>query len=298
MVQVYRIVILPGGIDRDAAQPGKKGAQIVERDEKQAVGGGLPDSKPAADRGGIQVIARAASILRALRANTSGMSLGQIAEKVNLPRSTVQRIVGALQEERLVIASGAWGNIRLGPELHALAEATRYSVVEECRLSLSELSNRLGETVDLSVLRGAGMIFLDQVPGTHRLRTVSSVGEVFPLTTTANGRAALSRLSDDKARKLAEDEWARRGLTPDWPKFSDRLAQIRSRGLAFDLDEHTGGISAVGAAFTDLSGEIHAISVPVPSSRFAEIRPEVERAIAATVAQIAVIINGKDRTSA
>ncbi|MGI9493370.1 MAG: helix-turn-helix domain-containing protein, partial [Geminicoccaceae bacterium] len=54
---------------------------------------------------GIQVIARAASILRALGEDTSGMSLGQIADKVGLPRSTVQRIVGALQAERLVISS-------------------------------------------------------------------------------------------------------------------------------------------------------------------------------------------------
>lgn len=267
----------------------------MEPEDSQTPDNSLTDGKLNADRSGIQVIARAASILRALRDNTSGMSLGQIADKVHLPRSTVQRIVGALQEERLVIASGAAGNIRLGPELHALAEATRYSIVEECRLSLSELSNQLGETVDLSVLRGAGMIFLDQVPGTHRLRTVSSVGEVFPLTTTANGRAALAKLPEEKARKLAQDEWARRGLPQDWDKFSLVLQQVRDRGLAFDLDEHTGGISAVGAAFTDPAGEVHAISVPIPTSRFAGIRPEVERAVAATVVQIDVIINGKDR---
>ena len=38
-----------------------------------------------------------------------------------MPRSTVQRIVGALHEERLVIASGTGGSIRLGPEISALA---------------------------------------------------------------------------------------------------------------------------------------------------------------------------------
>ncbi len=38
------------------------------------------------------------------------------------------------------------------------------------------------------------MIFLDQVPGSHRLRTVSPVGEVFPLTPTANGRAVLATM--------------------------------------------------------------------------------------------------------
>jgi len=45
------------------------------------------------NKNGIQVIARAATILRLLKINRSGLSLGQIAAQVDLPRSTVQRIV-------------------------------------------------------------------------------------------------------------------------------------------------------------------------------------------------------------
>jgi DNA-binding IclR family transcriptional regulator len=234
-------------------------------------------------RAGIQVIARAAAILRALRDDADGLSLGQIAERVGLPRSTVQRIVGALQVERLVIASSSGGSIRLGPEITALSEATRYNVVEECRLHLSELSRRLGETADLSVLRGAGMIFLDQVPGTHRLRTVSAVGDVFPLTNTANGRAALALLPEARARGLAEDEWRRWHQKGDWARFSEILAKIRDTGLACDDNAHTDGISALGGAFRDRNGEIHAISVPVPSQRFEQIKPQVEEALTETL---------------
>jgi DNA-binding IclR family transcriptional regulator len=219
------------------------------------------------------------------------MSLGQIAERVGLARSTVQRIVAALQTERLVISDSNGGGLRLGPELHALAEAAQYNIVEHCRLLLTELTQKTGETADLSVLRGAGMIFLDQVPGTHRLRTVSSVGDVFPLTSTANGRACLAQLTFDEANKLILNEWDRNGIDGDLAALQHELGVIRQTGLAYDLDEQTSGISAIGLAFRDWAGDLHAISVPVPSTRFAQTRPLVEAALLKTASNIGKMIN-------
>lgn len=250
----------------------------------------MSETSDTNSRNGIQVIARAASILRALKADRAGLSLGQIAEAVNLPRSTVQRIVGALVAERLVISDNNGRGLRLGPEVAALAEAAQYNVVEICRLSLMELTLATGETADLSVLRGPNMIFLDQVPGTHRLRTVSSVGEEFPLTTTANGKAALSLLEPGRAERLVREEWDRRGMRGDVKKFLATLDPVRETGLAFDLDQHTPGISAVGFAFADHVGDIHAISVPVPSTRFNEIRPNVKAALQKTALHIRKIM--------
>lgn len=241
-------------------------------------------------RGGIQVIRRAARILNALKQDSSGMSLGQIAEAVALPRSTVQRIVGALTEENLVMSGARGGRIRLGPAIAALAETSRLNVVETCRLILTELSQATGETADLSVLRGDAMIFLDQVPGVHRLRAVSSVGDAFPLTTTANGQACLAELDPADAHRRAQEEWRRLGTEHAIPDFEARLAQVRARGLAFDLDEHTDGISAVGAAFRDWSGNLYSISVPVPSSRFASVRSLVEEALERTKSHAARLL--------
>jgi|TARA_B110000114_G_scaffold185696_1_gene234135 DNA-binding IclR family transcriptional regulator len=237
-------------------------------------------------KNGIQVIARAASILRLLKDNQSGLSLGQISKQVLLPRSTVQRIVNSLQTERLVISTAAGRGLRLGPEISALAQATNYNVVEACRLFLTELTEVTGETADLSVLRGAGVIFLDQVPGTQRLRTVSSVGEVFPLTTTANGMACLSRLSPKSAHLLVADEWDRRSIVSDIQKMEQKLSDIRQNRLAYDEDAHTMGISAIGFAFNDLSGDVVAISIPVPSTRFLEKRDLIEKALLKTAFHI------------
>lgn len=233
-------------------------------------------------RGGIQVIERAARILRTLKNEPSGMSLGKIAEAVSLPRSTVQRIVGALMDEGFVAPGVRGGRIRLGPEIAALAEHTRHNVVEACRLILTELSQDTGETADLSVLRGDKMIFLDQVPGVHRLRAVSSVGDAFPLTTTANGQACLAELPIEVALEKANAEWARLGVENDVGLLEARLSKVRKTGLAYDLDSHTDGISAVGVAFRDFSGNLYSISVPIPSSRFPRVKNSVEASLIRT----------------
>jgi DNA-binding IclR family transcriptional regulator len=218
---------------------------------------------------GVQVISRAAEILRVLKRDNSGLSLGQIAERVHLPRSTVQRIVNALLSERLVMSASAEGGLRLGSEIQSLAAAGRVNMAELVRPALQELARQTKETVDLAVFRDDHMVFVDQVIGTHRLRTVSAVGEVFPMTDTANGKAALSLMEDDKvvaiaAQELKSDGESRRPLSD----FLKEIEDVRASGIAWDLSEHTEGISAAGFAFQDPVGLIYAISVPVPSHRF------------------------------
>lgn len=244
------------------------------------------DSKEKNSKAGIQVISRAATILRVLNETQTGMSLGQIASRVRLPRSTVQRIASALVAERFVISDPQGRGLRLGPELAAFADSGRYSTVEHCRLFLTELTQKTGETADLSVMRGVGMTFLDQVPGTHRLTTVSHVGEVFPLTTTANGRACLAQLFDDDAVRLINAEWERNETKGNLSKFLQGLATIRKSGLAYDLNDHSPGISAIGFAFKDWGGTLHAISIPVPSTRFAETKAVVEAALLMTLSDL------------
>lgn len=252
----------------------------------------MVETKEKAERSGIQVIARAAAILRVLRDEPQGASLGEIATAVGLPRSTVQRIVGALQAERLVMANPGGRGLRLGPEVSALARGMRHGMVETCRDLLVTLAEQTGETADLSVMRGAGMVFLDQVAGgAHRLRTVSSVGEVFPLTTPANGRACLAALPRDQAKQLIAEEWRATGTRGDMAALCHKLDQIQQGRMAYDQSEHTPGIAAIGFAFADRGGDLYAISVPIPMTRLNEVRPKVEAALREAAAQVDALMS-------
>ena len=227
--------------------------------------------------GGVQVINRAARILRALRDEPDGLSLGQIASRVELPRSTVQRIVHALVAERLLMAASPTGRVRLGMEILALAANSKIDVVEIAHPLLKELAEATGETVDLAVLRRDHLVFVDQVAGHHRLRAVSAVGELFPLHSTANGKACLALLDDDEVRRRLGRTELRlaNGKLRTMDALLKELKTIRQSGIAYDEEEHSIGISALGAAYRDHSGAIYAISIPAPTSRFEANRKQV-----------------------
>ena len=242
------------------------------------------------DKSQVQVIARAATILRALEEENAGLSLGQIAQRVNLARSTVQRIVSALEIEKLVIAATPNGRVRLGPTILRLAASVRSDFLALARPFIVRLSEELRETVDLSTVKKDHLVFIDQVIGPHRLRTVSAVGETFPLYCTANGKAYLAQLDDAKIEALLG-----RIYEPRTPKTITRLdallndlKSVRRNGVAYDREEHTLGVCAVGVALQDPLGNAVAISVPVPTQRFqdrhgliAERLKETKRAMVA-----------------
>ena len=236
------------------------------------------------DKSQVQVIARAATILRALEEENAGLSLGQIAQRVNLARSTVQRIVSALETEKLVIAATPNGRVRLGPTILRLAASVRSDFIALARPYLERLSEELHETVDLATVKKDHLVFIDQVIGSQRLRTASAVGETFPLYCTANGKAYLAQLSDPAIEALigrAYESRTPKTLTRLEALLAD-LKSVRRNGVAFDREEHTLGICAAGVALQDPLGNSVAISVPVPTQRFQNRQTQIAERLLAT----------------
>jgi len=221
-------------------------------------------------RSGVQAIARAGSVLRALEGAPEGLSLHELSAAVDLPKSTVHRLVAALTTEEL-IGTAPSGRLRLGGGLARLGAATRQALGHDLMPVLQQLHAELDETVDLAVLDGSVARFVEQLPAPHRLRAVSAVGSAFPLHCTANGKALLATLPEGDALALLPARLER--FTPNTITERDelltQLGRIRSTGIAVDEEEHTEGICAVGAAVgVTADGPLAAISVPVPTPRF------------------------------
>ena len=230
---------------------------------------------------GVQVISRAADILRALEDEDEGLSLGEIAGRVALARSTVQRIVKALTDEEFLMPASSRGRVKLGPGLVRLGSAANLEIAQIARSVMQDLSRSLGETVDLSTLRRGSAVFLEQVAGSQRLAAVSRVGTVFPLHSTANGKALLACLDPARRREYLARPLARDTdqTVTDAAELEREVRQVLMTGLAYDLEEHTDGICAVATAFLDARGTAYALSVPVPKLRFEENRPGFEESL-------------------
>lgn len=218
----------------------------------------------------IQVITRAAKILRTLREHPKGLSLTQISKEVDLARSTVQRIVAALEQENLVTVASANSGFRLGPEIARLAGAVHSDLREELRPFLIQLSNMINETVDLSILDNGKVLFVDQIIAAHPLQATSQPGASFPLHCTANGKAILASLPITDVENLLPKELKRytdKTIT-NRDELLKELETVRKKGVAFSREEHIEGICAVGAVVVDRLGNRSAVSIPLPSTRF------------------------------
>lgn len=238
-------------------------------------------SGPAESEGanGKQVIARAAAVLRALEGQMGGLSLAQIARASDLPRTTVHRIVNALEAQQMVTA-GIDG-VRLGPAIARLAASAHTDLVALARPSVEALGRRTLETVDVCMFRGQHAISVDQYASNQELRVVSPVGTAFATYCTAHGKALLAHHSDDEIRSLFPAGLQKRtdSTIDSMARLLADMTTIREAGFATDMEEHAEGVCGVGVRLRTGLPDDYAIALAVPTNRFKQKRDSLLAAL-------------------
>lgn len=225
------------------------------------------DSNPGSKNSGIQVIARAAAVMRALGDNPKGLSLAAIAHIVELPRSTVQRIIAALEDEYLVESLGVRGGFRLGPAFGQLINQTQSDIISMVHPFICELSLLVGESVTLASLIGDKIYVVERVVSERELRVVFPIGIQPPSYATSSGKVLLASLNLETAAALLPESLEK--FTPQTLDKAALLAQldtIRLSGIAKDQEEYIEGICSVAISINTYLGN-YAISVVAPASR-------------------------------
>jgi DNA-binding IclR family transcriptional regulator len=224
----------------------------------------------------VQVLDRALAILDTLSAEGPDLSLGEVADKVGLHKSTAHRIIMVMERHKLIERNSANSRYRLGLKLFELGTkaVSKLDLRERARPFLERLVLETSETVHLCILDDSEVVYLDKIEPTRSVRMATSVGRRNPAHCTAVGKAILAYLSPSQVeaivRKQGLNAMTAKTIT-SFVELKKELGAIRERGYAIDNEEIEEGVRCVGCVVRGFSGEpLAAISISAPAFRLTE----------------------------
>jgi DNA-binding IclR family transcriptional regulator len=203
---------------------------------------------------GTQAIDRAAQLLVRVVEAAQPPSVGELATRVGLPKSTTSRLVGALERQGLLQRLGDRGRVTPGPVLLRFANRdASQTLIELAGTSLRGLADASGETINLAVPGPDGVEHLAQEDTQHLVGVTDWVGRRVPFELAANGKCFLAFGGTGEP-------------TPE-------LQRVRARGYATSVDELELGLSALAAPVFGPGGDAFAaLSISGPSARLTSER--------------------------
>jgi IclR family transcriptional regulator, KDG regulon repressor len=255
-------------------------------------GGQPPTSEPKSYS--IEVLKRAVNVLSVFSHSNPSLSLSEVIEAVNLPKTTVFRLLSSLVESDFCEFDPQTGKYSLGFALVRLADIRRrQSNVHDVAIPvMREIRNQANETVILSVRSGDFRVHIDFVEGLHPMRRMADLGVRAPLYAGAASKVLLAGMNDEEIQAyLDRTEFTafQKTTITDKDLLWREIRMIRKRGFAESKGELFPGGGALAAPLKDFSGATVAVmDILTPEHRYtAEHR---ERCIA-------LLLDGAQRAS-
>nr|WP_037731101.1 IclR family transcriptional regulator [Streptomyces roseochromogenus] len=239
----------------------------------------------------MQSVDRAVSVLEILaRHGEAGVT--EIAEELDVHKSTAFRLLGVLENRGLVAQAKDRGKYYLGAGVLRLAgaAAVRLDISQEGVPVCREVADELGETVNIAVLDDDAAVNIMQARGTASVTAQNWLGRRTPLHATSSGKVLLAHMPPTLREGL---------LARTLPRFTDRtitgaamlraeLEAVVEQGYGITIEELELGLAAVAAPVRAHDGKvIAAISVSGPVYRLNPDRlPEVAKRTVAAGAEL------------
>ncbi|SFO11346.1 transcriptional regulator, IclR family [Pseudonocardia ammonioxydans] len=254
----------------DEAPPLHPSADLHEPDERQ--------SSPS--------VSKALQLLDSFRNGAPSQGVSELARRAALPKSTAFRLLSHLERGGYVERTGT--NYRLGWRLFELGNRVQHcrprGLRELALPHLSELYARTGHVVNLAVLEGTEVVYLDKIHGRHAVRTPTTVGSRMPAACVGLGKAMLAFSGRPAVQRVLTAGLERRTAysIAEPGRLLQELERIRTSGTAFDHEEAALGLACVAAPILVGGRCLAAISISSATTRFnpAAIVPHVRRAAA------------------
>ncbi|MEM8860264.1 MAG: IclR family transcriptional regulator [Chloroflexota bacterium] len=221
----------------------------------------------------IQSIERAFDILGAIQLQEEGMRAAEIASQIDLPRTTVIRILGTLEQVGAVQRGENKRAFKIGPTIQKMAsiETKENNLQSVARPQLESLANEAQETAYLCIRQGNQVCYLDQIDSQHHIRLQDWTGHYFPLHTTAAGKVFLSHFSKQQLEAYLSQNLVRftDKTIVDAAQIRSYTKEIRHKGVAWTHGQTENGLVGVAAPIYSAAGEvIGSLALGGPAFRF------------------------------
>lgn len=244
----------------------------------------------------VQSIERAFAVLSALADGPIGVT--EVAERVDLPKSTAARMLASLTREGAVEQVPGDTRYRLGGRIVSLAAGVipARGLVAVAHPILVELASAAGEAAGLSVADGASVHYVDQVDTAHQVQVRDWTGTRVPMHAVSSGQVFLAHMNESAIERylaLPRVAFTDRTLT-DSGALRDRLRRVQLDGYAWVREEFAEGLNSVAAPVAGDGGEIvAAVHLHGPSYRFPAEGTDAD--IARRVVEAGALISGRLR---
>ncbi len=219
---------------------------------------------------GSQSLERGLDILEAIEAESGEVGVRELARRLDLSPSIVQRLVSSLAVRGYIEKNQETARYRLGHRAMVLGASGERDIdwLASARRELDRLAQDHQLDGFVAVLRAGRAIYLQAVQADRPVGIRVAVGSEMPLHSTAAGKILLAGLDDGPLRRLLGP----RRLTAitahtvtDPAALLANVAKVRRQGYATVVEENIPGILSVGAPISDRGGRVvAAISVAFP----------------------------------
>jgi DNA-binding IclR family transcriptional regulator len=213
-------------------------------------------------------VERALDVLLCFAGESTGLGVTQIAAKVGLYKSTVHRILAALEAKGFVRHDRVTGRYHLGLKSLELASVylTSGDVPAVAYPEMIALRDRAQETVSLYVRDGLERVRVQRAEGPLAVRRVVGLGERLPLYLGASGKVLLAWAPGGERSEILDQS-----LPGDFDRsaLEGAIAETLRQGWAVSLEEREAGAASVAAPVLDRLGRcVAALAISGPVTRF------------------------------
>ncbi len=248
----------------------------------------------------VQTIARMALLLEILGHYPSGLSLGELSKKVELPKGTTHRLLTSMAYFDFIRQDQGSKHYHLGFKLVELGNRllSHIDIRKEARPILIDLSDEVQETIHLVVLDQNKALYIDKVDLHSRkggLQMVSRLGSRVPLNCTAVGKVLLAHIPEHDAEMIFQNlnpHPRTENTITDPSTLKKHLHMIREKGYAIDDEENEVGVRCVAAPIQNEIGKVvAAMSVSGPTTRMT--LEKIDKSVKPRVTETAMRISHK-----